>query len=342
MKKFNPTVIKSKGMPSAQIVNVVAKYRFVYMDELGDLYPVEINIPKLTKYERIFPFKYNPNNFAAAPIKIFNKEMNTKVTTELLFNTGNTIHTGGETEAEIRDDAYAFNNLLISILGIPLTVIDFKITNIVCKMNMGFNINIIRLHDFLGDDRAKYVPKGPRAFPALRVKRLTGLKEAALIFVSGAVIFGGAKNREIARENLKLIYDMCKSFKDDEITRLTPQEYSNIGRKEALRNFSKKIQDAVIKEEKNDEEIPLLEYKKIIKSLNEKIDDDDNKKKRKRSSNIMLEDDETFLEDEIENILATELYDMVQEFPLKKIRSEEGVVNVFELDDEAISSCQIK
>lgn len=263
---YDPTVIHNDGIPDAKIVNVVGKYKIVYQDRLGDLYPVILNITKLTKFKRKLPFKYNPNNFAAAPIKIFDKELGLKVTTALVFVTGSVIHTGARTEAELRVAAISLVRYLSRILDIPLAIINFRVTNIVCKVEMGFNIDLDRLHDFMGH-KARYKPKGLKAFPAVRIKGLFNLKEAALIFLSGAGVLAGAKDRDAAQKNHALIYNICKKFADDNVTKLTSQEYRSIGKKRSLKNLSDKIKLTIEKEKKEDD-TKRIEVNKVFKQLN--------------------------------------------------------------------------
>lgn len=264
--KYDPTIIHNDGIPDAKIVNVVGKYKIVYQAANGDSYPVVLNITKLTKYMRTLPFKYNPNNFAAAPIKILEMELGLKVTTALIFVTGSVIHTGGRTEAELRVAANSLVRYLIKILGIPLAIINFRVTNIVCKTQMGFNIDLNGLHDFMGH-KARYKPKGLKPFPAVRIKGFFNLKEAALIFLSGAVVLAGTKDRNTAQKNHAMIYELCKKFADDNMTKLTSQEYRSIGKKRALKNLSDKIK-LTIEKEKGEEDIKRIELSRVLKQLN--------------------------------------------------------------------------
>jgi len=265
--RYNPTIIKTSGVPDAKIVNVVAQYTFAYQDKMKDLYPLELNIEKLAKYMRCIALKYNPQNFAAAPIKIFSKRTDSKVTTCLLFSSGNVIHTGGETEAELKNDADELNLILIKKLQTPIVIVNFRITNIVCKMKADFNINIYGLYNHLGNDRAKYVPKGKNAFPAVRIKGLSGQNDSCLVFVSGALIFSGARDRSVAEKNHKIVYELCKPFQDKEITRLTPQEYGNLGRRDALKTFEENISTFSKKRRREEEEeLKALDHKDPLKN----------------------------------------------------------------------------
>ena len=254
---YDPTVIRNKNIPDAKIVNVVAKYRLVYEDEFGRLFPISLNIAKLTKYVRSLPFKYNPNSFAAALIKVFSSDLPDKITTALIFETGSVIHTGGRTEAELFVGAHQLVVLLTQLLGIPLTMMNFRVTNIVCKMQTGFFVDLEELTDHLGH-RAKYKPNGPGGFPSARIKGLTNPREAGLVFLSGATILSGAKKRSYAEANHRLLYAICQQHMATEKTKLTPQEYRGVGRKRSRKQLMEKIQKN--KQLPSSDSLQMLEY----------------------------------------------------------------------------------
>jgi TATA-box binding protein (TBP) (component of TFIID and TFIIIB) len=248
-------IIETPGLPECKVVNVVATYK------IG----VRLNLKKIVLYYRdIIPAKFNPRRFAAMTINMEGHNM--KRTTVLCFASGNVVHTGGETEEHIRLSAHAFVYFLNTRLRIPARVKDFKITNMVCDTNAGFEVDLKALNDACGD-LAEYEPE---LFPACRVRSKDNRNIAALVYLSGGMVLTGLKNRYDVRPFLREIYELCCQHPYSPEGGVSKHEYkllqvNDIAQKENLRAITNSIK------EMSGEKLPDKDLKSIIKQVNKSI-----------------------------------------------------------------------
>jgi hypothetical protein len=91
------------------------------------------------------------------------------------------------------------------------------IQNLVCAMKMHhpngnpMKLDLLAMKEKMGD-KAELETEGPRAFPACRVRPSDYSKSVVLVYLSGAVVFTGAQNREEAHANHRVAYEICRKF----------------------------------------------------------------------------------------------------------------------------------
>jgi transcription initiation factor TFIID TATA-box-binding protein len=137
-------IIHEENLPDAHVVNVVATYH------IG----CRLNLRKIAYMRRDIPVKFNPTRFAAMTLNV--EAYGLDPTTALIFASGNVVHTGAKTEDHSRNAAHYLIGMLNSAFGIPAWLNNFTITNMVCDMKVGFEVNLETLKKELGS-RAKYV-----------------------------------------------------------------------------------------------------------------------------------------------------------------------------------------
>ncbi len=117
-----------------------------------------------------------------------------------------------------REDAWYTARLFSKVFGyIPITVDNFRITNMVYRLYLGYQVDLWRLDDSLGA-QSKYVPeKSPDAFPACRIREVVGPKncQVFLVYRSGRVVITGAKTWEEIQLMIEKIVMLCTDFKLD-------------------------------------------------------------------------------------------------------------------------------
>ncbi|KII64876.1 TATA-box-binding protein [Thelohanellus kitauei] len=126
--------------------------------------------------------EYNPKRFAAVIMRIRNPR-----TTALVFSSGKLVLTGARTEEEARIAARKHARI-IQKLGFPAFFCDFKIQNIVASCDVMFPIRLEGIHS----EHTNFSSYEPELFPGL-VYRLVSPKVVVLVFVSGKIVFTGAK-----------------------------------------------------------------------------------------------------------------------------------------------------
>jgi len=211
-------VIHADGMPDAHIVNVVATYR------LG----LRLNLKKISYYLReIVPVKFNPKRFAAMTINLEAEGIDD--TTALVFGSGNVVQTGAKTEEDSRLSAHYNVRFFNEVLGIPARLENFTITNMVCDMKVGFEVDLDMLKNDLGS-RARYIPKN---FPACRIRSDEDNKRVALVYWSGGVVLTGCKKREDICTMHRETFKLCKDHRYRFTGSVSKGEYRLINRKKA-------------------------------------------------------------------------------------------------------------
>lgn len=190
-------ILRIEGLPECHIVNVVATY------QLG----LCLNVKKISYYNREFPVKFNPSSFAAMTMNVQADGLDPTVV--LVFGSGNVVHTGATTEEMSRLSAHTLARFFGRALRIPVNLQEFTITNIVCGVKLGFNVDLSSLAKELGT-RAKYRPK---KFPACRIRSAKDRKRVGLVYSSGGMVLTGCKTRDDIIELYKTLYQDCIKHK---------------------------------------------------------------------------------------------------------------------------------
>jgi transcription initiation factor TFIID TATA-box-binding protein len=130
--------------------------------------------------------EYNPRQLNAVIMKIKNPN-----TTALIFSCGKMICTGANNIKQARLSARRFARIIQKI-GFQVDFSDFVIQNLVGSIDLGYGIH---LEGLANGPHAKYISYEPELFPGLLYK-MTEPKIVILIFLSGKVVFTGAKTFE--------------------------------------------------------------------------------------------------------------------------------------------------
>ncbi len=234
------SIIRSKELPPCKIVNVVCTYRF----------SIQLNLKKIALYYRgLLPAKFNPSKFAAMILTM--KTNNMPPTTALIFSSSNVVHTGAKTEAHARLSAWELVTYFRKKLKIPVSLRDFKIRNIVSHFNLGYRVDLKKLAKKIAG-RASFEPE---FIHSCRIRMLGDHKRVALVYLTGAVVLTGVKNREQLYEMYHIIGKICKNCASK--GKITKHEYrytnnrrDNIG-SDGINKINKKLQD--IEYEKKDD-----------------------------------------------------------------------------------------
>ena len=144
--------------------------------------------------------------------------------------------TGPKSEEFARCSAYVLNYYFNVHLDLPAQVINFQIRNIVSHFNLGYEIDLKGLQEEIGS-RAMFVPD---KIHCCRIRKSTKEEEweqVCLVFMSGAVVITGAKNRE----DIKILYEenaaICSRHKNN--GKFTKDDYRQMYRN----NDPKQLQD---------------------------------------------------------------------------------------------------
>lgn len=201
------------------LVNVVSTFGLMFEDNHGNRKELHLNLQKIAVYLRFLGISYNPMTLAALRMRMKADSVGLSGTTALIFSTGRVVQTGALTETQACADAWYVAKVFSRIFGnIPIVIENFHITNMVYRLFLGYPVDLWKLNASLGA-KSCYRPEGcSDAFPACRIREVTGDKRrlVSLVYLSGKVVNTGAKNsKEISYMEEKIIA-MCKDFKIDE------------------------------------------------------------------------------------------------------------------------------
>lgn len=146
--------------------------------------------------------EYNPKRFAAVIMKIRDPKA-----TALIFNSGKMVCTGTKSVIQSKTAAKKFAKIIEKV-GFPVKFKEFKIQNIVASCAMGFPIRL----EGLQIAHKNFSHYEPEIFPGL-VYRMIEPKVVLLIFVTGKVVFTGAKTIDDIRKALDNIYPVLQEFR---------------------------------------------------------------------------------------------------------------------------------
>lgn len=148
--------------------------------------------------------EYNPKRFAALIMRI-----RTPKSTALVFSSGKVVVTGAKSEANCRLAGRKFTRILQK-LGYSAHFTDFKVQNLVATSRTDFPI---RLEGLLLKHQS-FAHYEPELFPGL-IYRMLKPKVVLLVFVSGQIVFTGAKEYGEIEKALRNILPVLREFKKD-------------------------------------------------------------------------------------------------------------------------------
>ena len=131
-------------------------------------------------------------------------------TTALIFASGKIVCTGAKSEKAAKEATRKYAKI-IQKLDFPAKFKDFKIQNVVASVDLKFPIRL----EGLAYSHGAFSQYEPELFPGL-VFRMLDPKVVLLIFVSGKVVFTGAKERDHITAAFKNIYPVLRSFQKKE------------------------------------------------------------------------------------------------------------------------------
>ena len=147
--------------------------------------------------------EYNPKRFAACIMRIRDPK-----TTALIFGSGKIVVTGAKDEDQSLTAARRYARIIQKCNNMGgVTFREFKIQNVVASCDVQFPI---RLEGLVAAHRvlATYEPE---LFPGL-IYKMVSPRLTLLIFVSGKVVFTGAKKKEDIDKAFEQIYPVLKQY----------------------------------------------------------------------------------------------------------------------------------
>ena len=154
--------------------------------------------------------EYNPKRFAALIMRI-----RTPKSTALVFNSGKIVVTGAKNEANCRLAGRKFTRILQK-LGYSARFTEFKVQNLVATSRTDFPI---RLEGLLLKHQS-FAHYEPELFPGL-IYRMLKPKVVLLVFVSGQIVFTGAKEYGEIEKALRNILPVLREFRKESGVRKT-------------------------------------------------------------------------------------------------------------------------
>ena len=144
--------------------------------------------------------EYNPKRFAAVIMRIREPK-----TTALMFQSGKVVVTGASSEEASKEASKKFAKILKK-LGFKARFIDYRIQNIVGSTGVNFPIQLEKM----AADHSMFCSYEPELFPGL-IFRMAKPKVVLLIFVSGKIVFTGARSRDQVYKSFDNIYPvLCR------------------------------------------------------------------------------------------------------------------------------------
>jgi TATA-box binding protein (TBP) (component of TFIID and TFIIIB) len=163
----------------------------------------------------------------------------------IFFKYEHQVHTGSKTEDHARLAANEIVYFLNRFLGIPASVNNFQITNMVANFKVGYEIDLHNIKAQLGSN-AEYNPK---KFPACRMTSMKSKNRKALIYMSGAIVEMGLKDRTEISQLQKEVWQVVSMNRLNSKATVSKREYR------------------LIQEEKNVEEAKIKMINKQLKVI---------------------------------------------------------------------------
>ncbi|EER14205.1 TATA-binding protein, putative [Perkinsus marinus ATCC 50983] len=149
--------------------------------------------------------EYNPRKVNAVVIRFRDPKA-----TAMLYGTGKVMVTGSNSEETAKDAAKKVAKIVIKSGAYPQARFRrFKIENMVASADVRFPIRL----EALAYEHRSYCSYEPELYPGL-VFRLFEPKVALLIFVSGKIVFTGAKNRDDITNAFRNIYPLLLKYQN--------------------------------------------------------------------------------------------------------------------------------
>ena len=158
----------------------------------------ELRLPVIAM--KVAGSRYNRGRFPALVIR-----KNRPKSTTLIFQSGRMIIIGSESEWEAEVTAKKIAKDLSRILDKKITIIEFRITNLVANADLGYNLDISRISE-------DQVAQKDDCFPGAVHQMMRPVK-TALLFSSGKVVFTGAKQFCHVEEALDKLHSTLKEYR---------------------------------------------------------------------------------------------------------------------------------
>ena len=149
--------------------------------------------------------EYNPKRFSALVMRI-----RTPKSTALMFNSGKIVITGAKSEPNCRLAGRKFTRILQKLGYSEAKFTDFKVQNLVATCGTNFPI---RLEGLLLKHQS-FANYEPELFPGL-IYRMLKPKVVLLVFVSGQVVFTGAKVYEDVERAWRCMRPVLEEFRKE-------------------------------------------------------------------------------------------------------------------------------
>lgn len=162
---------------------------------------MELNLKRITLQSR--NAEYNPKRFAAVVMRIRDPK-----TTALIFASGKLVVTGAKNEEQSHQAARRYARIIQKIMGPNVEFKEFKVQNVVASTDVQFPI---RLEGLVAGHR-NFATYEPELFPGLIYRMASPVRLTLLIFVSGKVVFTGAKRKKDIDEAYDAIFPILKQF----------------------------------------------------------------------------------------------------------------------------------
>lgn len=196
-----PPLSSSTLIPSNVLVSNTSKIPFVLQNVVSTV-NLSCNLDLKSIALKSRNSEYNPKRFAAVIMKIRDPKA-----TALIFNSGKMVCTGTKSVIQSKTAAKKFAKIIEKV-GFPVKFKEFKIQNIVASCAMGFPIRL----EGLQIAHKNFSHYEPEIFPGL-VYRMIEPKVVLLIFVTGKVVFTGAKTIDDIKKALDNIYPVLQEFR---------------------------------------------------------------------------------------------------------------------------------
>jgi len=200
------------------LVNCVTFFRLALEQADGTLMPLHFNLRRIY-YENChrWPLRYDPQQFGSANLRIDCRNLGLKNVGALIFASGKVVCPGSSVTETGLIMAWIIARFLSHIVDETLVVRAFVPPNIVGRLKTA-PVDLQRLADVYGSERARYQPTGPQAFPACFINPDTSKEPIPanivyLVFRSGNVIVTGCRSEESARRHVELARGLCNEFK---------------------------------------------------------------------------------------------------------------------------------
>lgn len=174
-----------------------------------------IDLRKLYIEYSNLPWVHQPNDMFALGIKI--AQSSKQVATIRLFSSGCFVLTGATTMHSARYICWIFTNMLRKKCGYRTNLVNFGVRNIVCKLKMGYEINLVAFHNNCEQGLVAYEAEN---FPAAiyRPPRFTSGKAVVLVYGSGNLVITGASSKSVIKEVTDHMCQLLDPFRKNRVS----------------------------------------------------------------------------------------------------------------------------